>query len=70
MKPLFISVCKNVILSNLKHGTNKPTVLVREGKYGKSRRYRTFKHGNITIEGDMRKKPMPWGARVYVKIER
>lgn len=66
---LYVSVCKNIILSNLKNGTNKPTIRVSRGKYGKPKHFRTFKHGNITISGDMTKKPMPWGARVWVEIE-
>jgi hypothetical protein len=67
-KKIFISVCKNVILSNLKNGTNKPTIRVCEGYYGKPRHYRTYRNQNVTIHGDMTNKPMPWGARVWVEI--
>lgn len=68
MKTTYITVCKNKILSNLKHGTNKPTVRVCQGKYGKPKLYRTYKKGNILVSGDMSKKPMPWGARVWIEV--
>jgi hypothetical protein len=69
MKKLYISICKNVILSNLKHGTNKPTIRVCKGKHGKPTHHRVFQHGNIKVCGDMRQKRMHWGARVWVEID-
>ncbi len=67
---LYVSVCKNIILSNLKHGTNRPTIRVSRGKYGKPKHFRTFDaRGKVKICGDMKnQKPMPWGARVWVEI--
>jgi hypothetical protein len=65
----YVTVCRNAILRNLKQGRNDPTVRVSKGKHGKPRRYRNYRKGKIRICGDMRQKPMPWGARVWVEIE-
>lgn len=65
----YITVCKNTILSNLKHKTNKPAIRVSEGKYGKPKRVHNFTaNGKVKICCDM-KKPLPWGARVWIEIE-
>ena len=64
---IYVTVCKNVILSNLKHGRNDPAVRVSRGKYGKPRRYRKYRIGNVLVTCDM-KRPLPWGARVWVEI--
>jgi hypothetical protein len=66
---IYLSVCKNTILSNLKHGTKKPTIRVSEGKYGKPIRLHKFEFngkGRIVYSPE---KPMPWGARVWVELE-
>lgn len=67
-KTTYITVCKNIILQNLKHGTNRPTIRVSKGKHGKARHYRIYRKGNVTVMGDMRQKKLPWGARVWVEI--
>lgn len=63
----YVTVCKNVILSNLKNRTNKPAIRVSVGKYGKPKRYRNYTNGNVKICADM-KNPLPWGARVWIEI--
>ncbi len=68
MKKTYISVCKNVILSNLKNGTNKPPIRVSVGKHGKPKHYHRYKKGDFEIVCDM-KNPQPWGARVWVEID-
>src|SRR6266404_8189661 len=65
----YISVCKNVILSNLKNGTDKPPMRMSRGKHGKPMH---FKH--IEFEGKGRivyspTKPLPWGARVWIELD-
>ncbi len=64
----YVTVCKNVILRNLKRGRNDPPIRVSRGKYGLSRHYHTYTQGKVTVRTDM-KKPLPWGARVWVEIE-
>ena len=65
----YVTVCKNTILSNLKHGTNKPTIRISDGKYGKPHRVRKYStKGKVTIRCEM-KNPLPWGARVWLEIE-
>ncbi len=65
----YITVCKNTILSNLKHGTNKPAIRVSDGKYGKPTYHHVYKQtGAMRVVADM-KKPLPWGARVWVEVE-
>jgi len=65
----YVTVCKNTILSNLKRGTNNPPIRVSEGKYGKPTRVHEFSaNGNIKVVCDM-KKPLPWGARVWLEID-
>jgi hypothetical protein len=39
MKKIYISVCKNVVLSNLKQGKNDPPIRVSVGKYGRPKRF-------------------------------
>ena len=70
-KTLFVTVCKNVILANLKNGRNDPPVRIACGKSDKNpRRVLTYEtYGRIRIMGDMTKKKLPWGARVWVEIE-
>lgn len=65
----YVSVCKNTILSNLKNGTNTPTIRVSKSKHGKLKRVHKFEfngRGRIVYSPD---KPMPWGARVWVEID-
>jgi hypothetical protein len=65
----YITVCKNTILSNLKHGTNKPTIRVSDGKYGKPKRVHKFPfNAKGCIVCDMNN-PLPWGARVWIEID-
>jgi hypothetical protein len=35
MKKIYVSVCKNVALSNLKQGKNDPPIRVSVGEYGR-----------------------------------
>ena len=69
----YITVCKNTILSNLKHKTNKPPIRISNGKYGKPKHAHEFpiiidgrKIGRLVCDMD---NPMPWGARVWLEIE-
>jgi hypothetical protein len=63
----YVSVCKNTILSNLKHGTDNPAIRVSRGLYGKARRQHSFeRNGRIRVVQS--KKPAPWGARVWLEI--
>lgn len=65
----FVSVCKNVILSNLKNGTNKPPIRISRGLHGKPRHAQTF---NFTGTGRIvysPRKPAPWGARVWIEFD-
>lgn len=65
----YVTVCKNTILSNLKHGTNKPALRVSKGKYGKAKRVHEFAAiGSVRIKYDPRN-PLPWGARAWLEIE-
>jgi hypothetical protein len=65
----YVTVCKNVILSNLKHGDNNPPIRVSRGKYDKHpTKKHEFRYGNVTIKCDM-ENPLPWGARVWIEIE-
>jgi hypothetical protein len=72
-KKTYISVCKNVILSNLKHGTNKAPIRVCHGKHG-----RPYNVHELALRVPTRivysnpkdpnaPKPMPWGARVWIE---
>ncbi len=65
----YVSVCKNIILSNLKHGLHKPPIRVSKGLYGRPRHRQTF-----AFSGDGRivyspNKPAPWGARVWIELD-
>jgi hypothetical protein len=63
----YVTVCKNIIASNLKHGTNRPAVRVSLGKYGKPRHVRKFTaEGKITVRSGP---PLPWGARVWLEVQ-
>ncbi len=53
----YVSVCKNIILSNLKHGLHKPPIRVSKGLYGRPR---------IVYSPN---KPAPWGARVWIELD-
>ena len=65
----YLSVCKNVVLSNLKHGKNDPPLRISEGKYGKPIHRHEFEfQGKGRIVYDPQN-PMPWGARAWVEIE-
>jgi hypothetical protein len=65
----YITVCKNTILSNLKHGTKKPAIRVSRGKYGKPvRRHRFTAKGRVRVCANMTK-PLPWGARVWLEVD-
>ena len=67
---LYVTVCKNTILSNLKHGTNKPVIRVSQGKYGKPRRYKQYAiNGNARVVCNM-ESPLPWGARVWIEVDK
>ena len=68
-KPLVITVCKNVVLRNVKRNRNDPAVRVSRGRYGAARRYRDYHNGRVHVYGDMRRKPLPCGARVWVEID-
>lgn len=68
-KTTYVSVCKNTILSNLKHKKNDPPIRISKGKYGKPVRKHSFQaNGKVKIVYSP-DKPMPWGARVYLEIE-
>jgi len=65
----YVSVCKNVILSNLKHGTHRPPIRVSRGLHGRPRHRQTLSFsgkGRIVYSP---KKPAPWGARVWIEID-
>lgn len=69
MAKIYISICKNTILSNLKNGTDNPPIRVSQGKHGKPQRC----HEYVFKDGDGRvvyspDKPMPWGARVWIEV--
>jgi len=67
----YVTVCKNTILSNLKHGTNKPAIRISQGKYGKPKRVHKLEHKSfmtVRVVCDM-KNPLPWGARCWMEIE-
>lgn len=71
MKKTYITVCKNVILSNLKHGTNEPPIRISQGKYGKPMHFHKLKlekMNSMTVVCDMAN-PLPWGARVWIEVD-
>ena len=65
----YISVCKNVILSNLKNGTRRPPIRVSRGLHGRPRHCHSlaFKAAKGRIVYSL--KPAPWGARVWIELE-
>jgi len=65
----YVSVCKNVILSNLKNGTNDPPIRVSAGLRGIPRHFHSWSFegkGKIVYSPD---KAAPWGARVWIELE-
>ncbi len=71
-KKTYITVCKNVILYNLKHGTNKPAIRVSQGLYGKPAHFHDYYItglNGVRVTCDMAN-PLPWGARVWIEIDR
>lgn len=67
---IYITVCKNTVLSNKKRGENKPPIRIASGKYDKSPR----RAHSVQIIGDSRvvyspDKPLPWGARAWIECE-
>lgn len=67
MSIIYITVCKNIILSNIKYKTNKPAIRVSVGKYGPPKRYHEYTTtGKVRVVTDM-KNPLPWGARVWLE---
>lgn len=75
---IYITVCKNTIISNLKRGENKPPLRISNGKYGKQ----DYAHqipltavcqqcGHEGVMGRVvydKNKPLPWGARAWIEI--
>jgi len=68
MKTLYITVCKNTILSNLKRGERRPVIRVSEGKHGKPRRCRGVTLPGVRVRYEPTK-PLPWGARAWIEID-
>lgn len=63
----YVTVCKNTVLSNLKHGTNKPPLRISKGKYGKPSYAHEFGlKGPVWVVYDPTH-PLPWGARAWVE---
>jgi hypothetical protein len=64
----YISVCKNVILSNLKHGTRRAPIRISRGLYGRPRHRQAleFRGGRVVYSPD---RPAPWGARVWIELD-
>ena len=68
VKMFFISVCKNTVAYNLKHGRNEPVIRVCRGKHGKPRRVHQFHaDGHVVVRYEPNN-PMPWGARAWVEV--
>jgi len=67
---IYVTVCKNTILSNLKHKTNKPPIRMSQGKYGKPSYHHVLdlKNRNVRVVCDM-ERPLPWGAKVWLEVE-
>ena len=64
---IYVTVCKNTILSNLKRRRNDPPIRVSRGKHGRPRRYhRLTLQGPVTICYEPTS-PLPWGARVWIE---
>jgi hypothetical protein len=66
----YVTVCKNVILSNRKHGTNKPPLRISRGKYGKPTHAHNFNvaHPEFVHIVYAPNDPLPWGARAWIEI--
>ena len=66
---IYVTVCKNVVLRNLKRGEHKPPLRVSRGKYGKPSYCSTLRHyGSVKIVYDP-EHPLPWGARAWVELQ-
>ena len=66
----YITVCKNTILSNLKHGTYQPPIRVSQGKYGKPQYYQRYQiTGQAQVISNM-DRPLPWGAKVWIEEDK
>ena len=65
----YISVCKNTVLSNLKHNTSKPPIRVSEGRYGKPTYWYAYEATGKVRVVYRPNQPMPWGARVWLEEE-
>ena len=69
MPTIYVSVCKNVILSNRKQAKNDPPIRVSQGKHGKPMHVHAFSFdgkGTLVYSPD---EPMPWGARAWLQVE-
>jgi hypothetical protein len=70
-KTTYISVCKNIILSNLKHSRNDPAIRISVGKYDKHPRkaheLTITSPSTVRVVCDM-ENPLPWGARVWIEV--
>lgn len=65
----YISVCKNVILSNLKNGTHKAPIRVSRGLHGRPRHRHTLEFNGRSRIVYSPNKPAPWGARVWIEVD-
>lgn len=70
---LYITVCKNTVLRNLKRGENKPPLRICWGKHGKPQYAHKVDFGFTGGGGAGRvvydpEHPMPWGARAWIEI--
>lgn len=70
-KIIYMTVCKNTILSNRKNKRNDPPIRISEGKYGKPWRTHSYLipdacRVKVVYSPD---KPLPWGARAWVEVE-
>ena len=73
-KIMYITVCKNTILRNLKNGTKDPPIRVSVGKHGTPTYYHRFRipagclSEIVYLGNGDGEKPLPWGARVWVQV--
>ncbi len=66
---IYISVCKNTILSNLKQKKNDPPIRVSKGLHGRPKRYHEYTAHGTTKVVYSPNKPAPWGARVWLEVD-